>query len=141
MEVCCTEEFKEEFERLRRNGSYASIEEVLASSYCDITFEQANTGDLLAAMPGMNYLKKRIEGSGGYRFYVLAVVKGERIYLGFVHSKTGRYGGDNVTSEKKKSILKELLAAMRSQQLYKVERSKKDKLRVAFTIYELVQAS
>lgn len=136
MELCCTEEFKQELEKLRKNGSYSNIESILADAYCDVTFEQANTGDLLAVMPGMTYLKKRLEGSGGYRFYLLAIVKGEKIYLGFVHPKTGRYGGDNVTSEKKKSILKELLAAIKSQQLYKIERDTSLTSRVRFLTYQ-----
>ncbi|RZK44848.1 MAG: hypothetical protein EOO61_02255 [Hymenobacter sp.] len=136
MEVCCTEEFKQEIEKLRKNGSYANIESVLADAYCDVTFEQANTGDLLGVMPGMNYLKKRLEGSGGYRFYLLAIVKGEKIYLGFVHPKAGRYGGDNVTPEKKKSILKELLAAIKSQQLYRIERDNASTSRVRFLVHQ-----
>ena len=136
MEVCCTEEFKTEIEKLRKNSSYADIEAALAEAYCDVTFEEANTGDLLSVMPGMNYLKKRVEGRGGYRFYLLAVVKGEKIYLGFVLPKTGRYGADNVTLEKKKAILKELLAAIRSQQLYRVERDEQLPTRVLFTPYK-----
>lgn len=138
MELCCTEEFKNEVEKLRKNSSYANIEIVLATSYCDATFEQANTGDLLSVMPGMNYLKKRIDGSGGYRFYVLAIVKGEKIYLGYVLPKAGRYGADNVTTEKKKAILREILASIKSQQLYKVERDEKLTNRVKFTLYETV---
>jgi hypothetical protein len=135
MVLCCTEEFKQEVEKLRKNGSYADIEQAIIAAYCKATFAAASTGDTLGVMPGMAYVKKRVDGRGGYRFYVLAVVKGEVIYLSFVHPKTGRYGMDNVTPEKKKAILREVLSAIRQQSFYKVEEDADRTGRLSFSAY------
>ncbi len=121
MEVCCTPEFEEQLEKLSKNKSYASLGAELAAAYCGVTFEQASTGDLLFPMPGLSFIKKRLAGRGGYRVYVLAVVREERVYLGFVHPKTGRYGADNVTTVRKAAILKEIQAAIATGQLYRLE--------------------
>jgi hypothetical protein len=135
MLLCCTEEFKQEVERLRKNSSYADIEQSISEFYCDATFDEASTGDILYPIPGMSFLKKRVEGRGGFRFYVLAVVKGEKIYLAYVHPKVGRYGMDNVSTEKKKLLLKEVLAAIKEQRLYKVERDDERPNRILFSAY------
>lgn len=52
---------------------------------------------------------------------MLAVVREQRVYLGFVHPKTGRYGADNVTTAHKAAILREIQAAIATGQLYRLE--------------------
>ncbi|WP_201987696.1 hypothetical protein [Hymenobacter rubidus] len=109
MTLYCTEEFKREFERLEKSSSYAGIGAVLVKTYCGATFDEARSGDLLNDLVTAFFVKKRLEGRGGFRFYVLAVIKDESIYLTFVHPKTGRHGADNITKAKHHELLKEVL--------------------------------
>lgn len=120
MNLYCTDEFKKEFDKLIKNKSYDTLERELIAQYCNTTFAQACTGDPLGVFPNVAYLKKRLEGSGGYRAYVLGVVKNNAIYLAFVHPKTGPYGASNVTPEKKKLLLKDVLLAIKTGSLYSV---------------------
>ena len=66
------------------------------------------------------YIKKRLHGSGGFRFYFLLIIKQENLYLMFVHPKTGSLGADNITDESKAFLYKKVLACIQTNDLYKV---------------------
>jgi hypothetical protein len=125
MGLYCTNEFKTEIERLRKSSSYASVEDVIIEAYCNTTFNEWRTGDLLFAVPTDNpdalYLKKRLEGKGGYRTYGIAKVRAESFYLGYVHPKTGSAGRENITKDERKRVAKEILNAIRSNELLEVQ--------------------
>jgi hypothetical protein len=133
MELYCTEEFKHEVARLRKNSSYATIEETIAKGYCGVAFSDACGGDPLSDWPDlMTYRKRRLEGSGGYRVYTLAVFAGERAYLGFIHPKTGKYKQDNLSKDEINSILRQILEARKSGNLYIVEAEGEKKKKLNF---------
>jgi len=57
------------------------------------------------------FIRKRInsEGtgkSGGYRLYFWILIEDENIYLLFIHPKSGRRSGTNITTEKQKELVK-----------------------------------
>jgi len=101
--------------------------------YCNTTYAQACTGDPLSIVPNVTYLKKRLEGSGGYRVYVLGLVKNDAVYLLYVHPKTGPDKLANVSMEKKKALLKDVLAAIKNETLLEVAPDPEDptKLRLS----------
>lgn len=137
MQLYCTEEFKSEFERIIKNNSYRSLEKEIATHYCGTTFKAACNGDLLGVYPQTSnpetfYIKKRLNGKGGYRVYLFAVVKKDSVYLAFVHPKTGKYGLDNITAEKKKELLKEVLGAIKSDELYEIKADLGDRNKITF---------
>jgi hypothetical protein len=135
MGLYCTDEFRQEIERLRKNSSYANVEQVIIGYYCNGPFAQACTGDLLSDMQGTRFIKKRLAGSGGYRVYVVAVVREQTVYLGYVHPKTGLHGADNITPEKKKAILKELIAARQvGGVIYEVQEDSQRKGKILFSL-------
>lgn len=120
MRVYCTQEFKSEFDKITKNKAYSTLEKEIVGQYCNTTYEEACTGDALGIFPNVSYLKKRLEGSGGYRVYIVGFVKNDAIYLAFVHPKTGPYGADNITLAKKKLLLKDMLAAIKNNELYSI---------------------
>jgi len=67
------------------------------------------------------YIKKRLGGRGGFRVYFLLILKGERLYLMFVHPKTGSMGSENINDESKTYLYKKVLSCIKFGNLYKVE--------------------
>lgn len=120
MDLYCTDEFKATFDKLSKEKAYATLEAELISQYCNTTYDAACTGDPLSVFPNASYLKKRLEGKGGYRVYVLGVVKKDAIYLTYVHPKTGPYKLASIDMAKKKQLLKDVLAAIKGGKLLKV---------------------
>jgi hypothetical protein len=138
MGIYCTEEFKAEVEKLGKKGSYESLEQLLVENYCDVSFDEAANGRVLSALPTGNptlfYLKKTLDGSGGYRAYVLAFVKEKDIYLGFIHPKTGVYGIPNISTDKRKEILKEVILASKSGRVYELSKDPANSKKLLFTL-------
>lgn len=71
------------------------------------------------------YIKKRLNGSGGFRIYFLLVIKDEKIYLMFLHPKTGSLGYENTTDESKALLYKKVLESIKSNNLYRITLDKK----------------
>lgn len=68
----------------------------------------------------MDFLKLRVKGRSSYRFYYLMIVRGENIYLGHLHPKTGKYGTENITQEAEHDILADIQRALHSRDLYRL---------------------
>lgn len=138
MGVYCTKQFKSEVERLLKKNSYQSLQELLINNYCDVSFDEAATGRVLSALPTGNptlfYLKKTLDGSGGYRAYVLAFIKEQDIYLGFIHPKTGVYGMANTSDGKRKEIMREVIKASKSGEVYIMSKDPKNNTRILFVL-------
>ena len=64
------------------------------------------------------YIKKRLNGSGGFRVYFLLIIKDENVYLMFIHPKTGSMGYDNITDISKVSLYKKVLECIKTNNLY-----------------------
>ena len=104
MKIFCTEDFKIEFEKLIRKKSYSSIEIDIIEYFFNNEKNHLATGTRLNNNNETPYIKKRLNGSGGFRFYFLLIIKDENLFLMFVHPKTGSLGYDNIT-DKSKSLL------------------------------------
>lgn len=66
------------------------------------------------------YIKKRLDGKGGYRVYFLVKIAEDKLYLMFMHPKTGPDGSDNITPESKAKIYKDVLTAIKENDLYEL---------------------
>ena len=140
MGLYCTGEFRDEVEKLRKTGSHAGIEADIIEAYCNTTFAEWRTGDLLFAVPtgapDALFLKRRLDGRGGFRVYGIAKVRAQSFYLGFIHPKTGRFGGENLTDEKRKWVPKHILSCIKSGELLElvVDKPPGAKFRLAFRV-------
>ena len=99
------------------------------------TLEKIKTGDLLNGSTTVPFLKKRIPDAGGYRVYFLVIVKDEKVYISYVHPKTGPMGGDNITAEHKKYIQKETYSCILEKKLYELKKCPKKGI-LLFAPYE-----
>ena len=120
MELYCLEDFKVEFDKLKSKKSYKTIEEEIINYFFGKSTEQLCSGVRLNHSVDVPYIKKRLGGRGGYRFYFLLIIKKDSLYLMFVHPKTGSQGSDNITDESKAYLYKKVLECIQSEDLYKL---------------------
>jgi hypothetical protein len=120
MELFCLEEFKVEFEKLKKKNSYSSIEGDIIAYFFGKEIAQLMSGTRLNNSDDTPYIKKRLNGSGGFRIYFLLVIKDEKIYLMFLHPKTGSLGYENITDESKALLYKKVLQSIQTNNLYQV---------------------
>lgn len=120
MEIFCIESFKIQFEKLIKKNTYSSIEKDIIKYFFNKNLEQLLSGTRLNNSDTTPYIKKRLNGSGGFRVYFLLIIKDENVYLMFIHPKTGSLGYDNITDESKAKLYKEVLESIKTKKLYKI---------------------
>tara|TARA_R110000868_G_scaffold348409_3_gene609487 strand:+ start:1044 stop:1463 length:420 start_codon:yes stop_codon:yes gene_type:complete len=120
MELYCLEDFKVEFDKLKSKKSYKTIEKEIINYFFGKSTEQLCSGVRLNHSVDVPYIKKRLGGRGGFRFYFLLVIKNDSLYLMFVHPKTGTQGSENITDESKAYLYKKVLECIQSEDLYKL---------------------
>lgn len=117
MNIFCLAEFKIEFEKLKSKNSYNSIEKDVIDYFFDKSVQDLSSGTRLNNSNETPYIKKRINGRGGFRFYFLLIIKDENLYLMFVHPKTGSLGYENITDESKAYLYKKILECIKTKEL------------------------
>ncbi len=121
MEIYCIEDFKTEFEKLISKKSYSSLNQDIIDYFFDKPFQELCSGTRLNNSDETPYIKKRLSGRGGFRVYFLLVMKGENLYLMFVHPKTGSLGSENINDESKAYLYKKILNCIKTGDLYKIQ--------------------
>ncbi len=120
MTILCLEDFKLEFEKLKKKNSYSSIEAIIIDYFFNKNIQSFISGTRLNNSDLTPYIKKRLKGSGGFRVYFLIIIKDENLYLLFLHPKTGSLGYENITDESKAFLYKKVLECIKSENLYVV---------------------
>ena len=115
MEIFCLEEFKDEVERLKKNNSYADLEKEIIEHFFDKPINELKSGDLLNNSDDKPYIKKRLNGRGGFRVYFLLIIIKDCLYLMYVHPKSGKYGSDNITKEARNGFLRKVIDCIKSK--------------------------
>ena len=102
-------------------NSYRSLEQVIISHFCDTSINNLCSGTRLNNSESTPYIKKRLAGRGGFRIYYLFILKDKKLYLMFVHPKTGSLGAPNITDASRVNLYKEVLECIKSNNLYKIK--------------------
>lgn len=121
MKLYCLEDFKVEFEKLISKKQYKSLQKEIIEYFFNKSIEQLKSGTRLNNSSDSPYIKKRLQGSGGFRCYFLLILKNENLYLMFVHPKTGSMGASNINNESKAYLYKKILECIKSNDLYELE--------------------
>jgi hypothetical protein len=125
MKIYCLTDFKSAVDKLIKKKSYNTIEQQIIDYYfCGKTIDDVLSGARLNNSTTEPYIKKRLNGAGGFRFYYLVKIEENSVYLMFVHPKSGSEGSENITDESKAKIYKDLLNAIKTNNLLKVEEKK-----------------
>jgi hypothetical protein len=128
MKIFCIQEFKDAFDKLISNKSYKTIEKDLIDYFFNKKFQELCNGTRLNNSTETPYIKKRLNGSGGFRFYFLLIMKDENLYLMFVHPKTGSMGAENITDESKAYLYKKVLSNIKTNDLFELSLDKSNKI-------------
>lgn len=110
--------FQESFEKLSKKKPYKSLEPEIIEYFFDKKTSGLVAGIRLNNSETEPYIKKRLEGKGGFRFYFLIIIKNDNLYLMFVHPKTGPDGADNIDDKYKAYIYKDALKCIKTNDLY-----------------------
>ncbi|HET7360363.1 MAG TPA: hypothetical protein VFI78_00350 [Salinimicrobium sp.] len=121
MKIYCLEDFKVEFDKLISKKQYKSLQQEIIDYFFDKSIEQLSSGTRLNNSSHSPYIKKRLQGSGGFRCYFLLIIKKENLYLMFVHPKTGSMGASNINNESKAYLYKKILESIKSEDLYELK--------------------
>lgn len=120
MTILCLEDFKIQFEKLKKKNAYASIEADVIDYFFDKEMKDIVSGTRLNNSDDTPYIKKRLNGSGGFRIYFLLVIIKDNVYLMFIHPKTGSLGYDNINDASKALLYKKVLECIKTNNLFKV---------------------
>lgn len=124
MNIVCIEDFKIEVEKLCKKNSYANLEKDLIEYFFDKPIEDLANGVRLNGSDSNQppFIKKRLNGSGGYRIYYLLIIIKDNICLVYTHPKTGSLGRENITTEEKADLLAKAHQAIKDDNLYWVKK-------------------
>lgn len=120
MAIYCLEEFWDNYKKLLKKNSYSTLENILIENLFNKTTTELATGVRLNNSNDTPYLKKRLNGSGGFRLYCLLIIKDGNLYLMHVHPKTGSYGYDNISNDDKALYYKKILQCIQTDELYEL---------------------
>lgn len=121
MKIYCLEDFKVEFEKIFSKKQYKSLQQEIIDYFFNKSIEELSSGTRLNNSSDSPYIKKRLQGSGGFRCYFLLILKNENLYLMFVHPKTGSMGASNINDESKAHLYKKILECIISHDLFELE--------------------
>lgn len=68
MTISCLEDFKIQFEKLKRKNSYSSVESDIIEYFFNKNISQVTSGTRLNNSDDTPYIKKRINGSGAIEY-------------------------------------------------------------------------
>jgi len=128
MEIFCIEDFKFEFERLISKKAYNQLEQDIVDYFFNKTDSELCSGTRLNNSNTTPYIKKRLNGRGGFRTYFLVIKIKNCLYLMFVHPKTGSMGAENINDESKAYLYKKVLVSIQSNDVYKIELNSENRL-------------
>jgi hypothetical protein len=121
MNTYCLQDFKSQFEKLKKNKSYRDLQpEIIKTFFGKESSEFLKHGIQLNDDLNMPFIKKRIGGRGGWRFYYLILSVKNNLYIMYVHPKKGSAGAENITEDFEKRIYREVLECIKSDDLYKI---------------------
>lgn len=120
MVIHCLEDFKVEFDKLQGKKHYRTLQQDIIDYFFNKPIKNLKSGTRLNNSDNTPYIKKRLRGSGGYRFYFLLLIKEEIVYLMFFHPKVGPAGAENINDESKSHLYKKVLSCIKTNDLYKL---------------------
>lgn len=120
MDFECTPEFKKQVEKLSKNKSYRNLESELIDFICS-DIDNFSIGFNLNRNKTMPFIKKRLNGSGGYRLYYFYTIIKETITLLYVHPKTGGEGFESINVKKKSELMDTRANSKSNSDMFKIE--------------------
>lgn len=122
MDILCSPDFYTEYNRLIKHKQYQDLPSIVGDYFFDKTIDQLKSGTRLNGSSPVPFIKKRLEGRGGYRVYYYLILKDDYAFLSFIHPKTGPAGSENITPETQKKLSNDIVTYLSNQDYYKIEK-------------------
>ena len=84
MTIYCLADFIDCFDKLMSKKSYNTLEKEIIDYFFDKELGDLYSGTRLNNSKETPYIKKRLNGRGGFRIYFLLIIKEENVYLMFI---------------------------------------------------------
>lgn len=120
MDILCSPDFYTEYNRLIKHKPYQDLPSVIGDYFFDKTIDQLKSGTRLNGSNPVPFIKKRLEGRGGYRIYYYLILKDDFAFLCFIHPKTGPSEGANITPEMQKKLSEDTFTFLANHDYYKI---------------------
>jgi hypothetical protein len=75
MQIFCINEFKTEFEKLISKKQYSTLEKEIIDYFFHKNMDKLLSGTRLNNSNETPYIKKRLQGKGGFRLYFLVLIR------------------------------------------------------------------
>jgi hypothetical protein len=132
VKLYCIQEFKDAVEKLRNKKPYRGFETEVIEYFFEKKIEEISSGTNLNQSLTTPYIKKRLEGRGGYRLYHLLIIKDNKAYLLYIHPKTGPDGMENIPHKERTGLLKVVYDAITNNNFYSLS-CNEEKTELIFT--------
>ncbi|WP_421920139.1 hypothetical protein [Marinifilum sp.] len=121
MKIYCLIDFKIEFDKLKSILSYHTLEKDIIKHFFDKSYSDLYSGMRLNNSCTTPYIKKRIRSIGGFPFYFLYIIKDEKLYLLYVHPRTGTLIPDTKSDEAKAHLYKRAIDAIENNKFFELK--------------------
>lgn len=121
MKLFCTKEIVDSIKKLEKNNSYKDLRRELYLFF--INAKKSNSyysGTRLNGSSPNPFIKKRLEGSGGYRLYFYIILTKKTLILSSIHPKTGKEGRENLSSFEIKKSQENCLRGLEGNDLFTI---------------------
>lgn len=131
MDIYMNDEFISVVKSLIKSKDHSDCENVLINSVYSADINQIKSGALkLGGSNDTPFLRKRIKtankgASSGYRLYFWLFIKDDDIYLLYIHPKTGKNQQSNISTDKRKELVKTFKNCRDNELFIQTELSKK----------------
>lgn len=120
MEFYCTDVFCKELRKLKKKKSYRDLDKIIIEKFLKVNDDLlSNRGTNLNRNHEQPYIRYANKPSA-YRFYYFVFIEEKKLFLHFLHPKTGTSGAPTVTEEFISNSHTELENAIINKDIYKI---------------------
>lgn len=120
MTICCTFEFKRIYDKLVKKNSHADLEQVIIDWISGKSIADFRAATVLNGNSPNPFLKKRLNGSGGYRIYYALIASHQLVISSAIHPKTNFMGKSTLSSTEIAEAISDASDSFKSGNLYEL---------------------
>jgi hypothetical protein len=120
MTICCTHEFKKVYDKLVKKNSHADLEQAIIDWLFGRTVDELRAATVLNGSSPNPFLKKRLNGSGGYRLYYSLIASKKLVISSALHPKTNFMGKSTLSSAEITAAIEDVANSFTSCNLFEL---------------------
>ena len=120
MTICCTHEFKRIYDKLVKKNSHADLEQAIIDWLFTKTATELRAATALNGNSPNPFLKKRLNGSGGYRIYYSLIASQKLVISSALHPKTNYLGKSTLSSSEIAAAIDDVAESYMNRDLFEL---------------------